>query len=156
MKTEQTVVNDPMLAEIKLTYSSGAKNHDYPIIDNPADVYGYLCDIWEDGKLELQEEFIVIILNSALRALGWSKISTGGKTATIVDVAMVIQIALLANAHAVIIAHNHPSGTMRPSSADINLTNRINKSLKLMGITLHDHVIIARDQYYSFKEHRQL
>lgn len=156
MKTEQTVVNDPMLAEVKLTYSTKPKDHDYPIIDNPSDVYGYLCDIWDNEKLELQEEFMVIILNSALRALGWSKISTGGKTATIVDVSMVIQIALLANAHAVIIAHNHPSGTMRPSRADINLTNRITKSLDLMGITLHDHVIIARDQYYSFKEHGQL
>ena len=152
MKTEPTVVNDPMLAEVKLTYSANPQDHDYPILDNPADVYGYLCDIWDNDKLELQEEFIVIILNNALRVLGWSKVSSGGKTATIVDVTMVIQIALLANAHAVVVAHNHPSGTMRPSTADINLTNRIKKSLDLMGITLHDHLIITRDQFYSFKE----
>ena len=156
MKTESTVVNDPMLAEVKLTYSANPQDHDYPILDNPADVYGYLCDIWDNDKLELQEEFVVIILNNALRVLGWSKVSSGGKTATIVDVTMVIQIALLANAHAVVIAHNHPGGTMRPSTADINLTNRIKKSLSLMGIALHDHLIIARDQYYSFKEHGQL
>lgn len=156
MKTEPTVVNDPMLAEVKLTYSANPQDHDYPILDNPSDVFGYLCDIWDNDKILLQEEFVVIILNNALRVLGWSKISSGGKSATIVDVTMVIQIALLANAHAVAVAHNHPSGAMRPSTADLNLTNRIKKSLTLMGITLHDHLIIARDQYYSFKEHGRL
>jgi DNA repair protein RadC len=60
--------------------------------------------------IQLREEFIVILLNNAKRCLGWSKVSSGGSTATIVDPAHVMQTALLGNSQSLILAHNHPSG----------------------------------------------
>ena len=151
MNTETRMASSSKLAEVKLTYSAHPEQQDYPVLDSPDDVYGYLCDIWDTGKIELQEEFIVILLNNALRVLGWQKISRGSKSATIVDIPIVATTALLANASSIIIAHNHPSGLLHPSTQDRNLTFRIKKALSYLNIQLEDHLIITKSGYYSFK-----
>jgi DNA repair protein RadC len=152
MKKYPNLVKDPQLSEVKLSYTTSMHEQDRPILNGPEDVYGYLCDIWDMERLELQEEFIVVVMNGARKVLGWTKISMGGKSATIVDVSMIIQVAVLSNACSVILAHSHPSGTQQPSASDINLTRRIKDALNLIGITLDDHLILVPGNYYSFRD----
>ena len=151
MNTKTNWQKDPKLQEVKLTYNTKIKPQDRIFLTTPDEVYAYLCDIWDHDKLELQEEFLVIMLDTSLRVLGWNKLSTGGKQATVVDVPHIAVSAVLANASSVIVAHNHPSGTLKPSTADIHLTRRISKALALFSISLDDHLIVTRDAYLSFK-----
>jgi DNA repair protein RadC len=75
----------------------------------------------------------------------------GGSSATIVDPSAIFQVALLASATSIIVAHNHPSGNLNPSKSDRNLTERIKKSGKMLGITLEDHIILTADDYVSMR-----
>ena len=146
----------PHLHEVELVYRTDSGLSSKPQLQSPSDVHSYLLSIWNMDKVELQEEFYVILLNNAMRVLGWCKISTGGKSATIVDVSHVVQVAVLGNASSIILAHNHPSGKLIPSSSDINLTERIQKSLRPLSISVNDHIIISRQGFYSFLDHNKM
>ena len=147
---------DPHLQEVELVYRSTVDHSGKPQLCSPSEVHEYLKSIWNTDRIEHQEEFYVILLNNSMNVLGWSRISTGGRSATIVDVSYIVQLAALSNASSVIVAHNHPSGLLRPSSADINLTNRIQKALNILSINLNDHIIICRQGYYSFLDHKKM
>jgi len=140
------------MAEVKLVYQYKRQLSSQPIISSPDEAYEYMMSIWDQDTLELQEEFAIVLLNNALKVLGWYKVSRGGKSATIVDIPHVVCAAVLSNAHAVILAHNHPGGKLKASTADIRLTNRIYEALTNVGISLHDHLIITREYYYSFNQ----
>ena len=146
----------PYLAEVRVQYRSKVADHSRPQLCSPEDAYRYLREIWNMDVIEIQEEFYVLLLNNSRKCLGWTKISMGGKTSTIVDPPQIIAIALLTNASSIIISHNHPSGKLKPSTADINLTKRIGQALKIMGLRLDDHIIITRDDYYSLNNEGQL
>ncbi len=98
------------------------------------------------------EEFWVLYLNNANLILKTAQISKGGITSTEVDTRIVMQEAVVQKATQLILCHNHPSGSVRPSRADINLTEKISKAAKIMDIALVDHIIIHREKYYSFAE----
>ena len=98
------------------------------------------------------EEFWAIYMNHANRILSNIQISKGGITNTPVDTRIVMQQAVLNKATQIILCHNHPSGSVNPSQADIQLTKKMAKAADLMDILLVDHVIIHRDDYYSFAE----
>ena len=149
-------LQSPYLCEVKLTYQPDIQVSLQPVLVSPEEAFCYLKEIWEMDTIELHEEFYVLLFDNSIRCLGWSKISMGGKSSTIVDVSKIVSIALLGNACSVILAHNHPSGLLKPSTADINLTQRISKALSLLGIKLSDHLIICRNGYYSFSEHNLL
>jgi len=155
-KVPENWLQSPHLAEVKLVYQTKRQLSSTPIIDNPDDAYKYLMSIWDQGKLELQEEFVIVLLNNRLKVLGWYKVSSGGNNATIVDVSHVLCVAVLSNANSLLIAHNHPSGSCKPSSADINLTRRISEALRNIGIQLRDHLVLTIDGYYSFKKQNML
>lgn len=97
------------------------------------------------------EVFYVAFLNNSKVLTGFKKISSGGSTATVVDPAEIMRQAILNQANSIILAHNHPSGYLKESKADINLTYRIKKSGDLLNIPVNDHIIIAGDGYISFK-----
>jgi len=80
------------------------------------------------------------------------QISSGGHTATIVDIKMILKNCLLHNANHLIVAHNHPSGNKKPSEADKSLTVRLKESAALMDIKLVDHLIIAGNEYLSMAD----
>jgi len=142
------------LAEVKLVYQTKGDLDSNPILCAPEDVYTYLTDIWDLDRIELQEEFCVILLNNSLRVLGHHTLSKGGKNATVVEASHVLILAALANATSVILAHNHPSSlSLKASRADIHLTNRISEALNNVGIKVNDHVIISRKEFYSFRNH---
>ena len=104
-----------------------------------------------------KEKLYVIILNVKNKVIGYSLISMGSLTSSIVHPREVLKPAVLASAASVIIVHNHPSGDPEPSTDDIEITNRISKACTIMGINLLDHLILGFEAeefkgYYSFRQ----
>lgn len=98
------------------------------------------------------EECWILFLNKSNRIISKDRISSGGLDSTIIDNRMIIKKALEKNASSLILVHNHPSGSVFPSRADIAQTQTLNKAVKALDLSLLDHVIIARDTYYSFAD----
>jgi DNA repair protein RadC len=98
------------------------------------------------------EAFCVLYLNQANKLLRSEIISEGGITGTVADIRIILKNALLYNANQLIVAHNHPSGNLNPSSADRSLTTKLKESAALMDIRLLDHLIIAGNRYLSLQE----
>ena len=109
---------------------------------------------WMQGRLhDLEHEvFEVVHLDSQHRVLGPHRISTGTIDSASVHPREVVKAALAANAAAVILVHNHPSGCTDPSDADRHLTNRLRTALQTVDIRVLDHVIVSSEGYYSFAE----
>lgn len=111
-------------------------------------------------KVELQdliyEEFWIILLSRANTILKKIRISQGGITGTVVDPKIMFRHAVEHSASGIVMCHNHPSGNLIPSDADISLTKKISDGSKLFDITLLDHIIIAGDSYYSFADNGRL
>ena len=84
--------------------------------------------------------------------LGIYNVSKGGISSTIVEIRHILYIALKTNSTGIILAHNHPSGNLKPSSTDINLTRKIKSACEIMDLKLQDHIILTKDNYYSFME----
>ncbi|HEX5001773.1 MAG TPA: JAB domain-containing protein [Bacteroidia bacterium] len=140
-----------ILFEIEVKYSSGTPMSERPTISSSKDAYEQFKKIWSP-TLELREEFYMLLLNRANRLIGWYCISKGGITGTVVDVRLVFSIALKSLACGIIFAHNHPSGNINPSEADIRLTKKLTDSGMLLEILVLDHLIICNDKYFSFTD----
>jgi DNA repair protein radc len=102
------------------------------------------------------EEFWILLLNQSHKVIEKIKISSGGITETSVDVRTILREALLKRATSIAMCHNHPSGNIKPSEADEQLTSRIQKAAELMNIYLVDHVIVSDGRYYSFADEGKL
>lgn len=102
------------------------------------------------------EELWVIYLNQSSRILGVAQINKGGIASTEVDVRIVLQQAVVKQSTQIILCHNHPSGSIRPSKADIQLTEKTRKAANLLDVMLVDHIIIHRERYFSFVEEGML
>jgi len=98
------------------------------------------------------EEFWVLFMNRSNRVIEKRKISQGGITGTVTDIRIILKMALDQLATSLIICHNHPSGNLQPSEADISITRRIKESAALMDISLLDHLIIAGKSYFSLAD----
>lgn len=139
------------LSEISINYKPFIQLSSLTPIINSKDAAAHFRSVWSD-KMQYVEETYVLLLNRANKPLGFSKISIGGTTGTVVDVKVVFQTALKANANSIILCHNHPSGNLKPSDADIKITKSIKEAGKLMDIPLADHLIITQEGYYSFAD----
>lgn len=109
----------------------------------------------QDLKLETVEHAEVLLLRNNCKLIKRVKIAQGGLTETLFDVRLIMREALLNNATAIIMVHNHPSGSNRPSTMDNQLTMCVKKACDIMRITLADHIIVA-DDYYSYREQGKL
>lgn len=98
------------------------------------------------------EEFWIVYVNNSSKVLHSSQQSKGGITGTLVDVRLVMKEAIELGAVAIILAHNHPSGTLKPSEADKNITQKIKKAGEGLDIKVLDHVIITQTDYFSFAD----
>jgi len=98
------------------------------------------------------EEFWIVHLNNANAVLKMSQLSKGGITATLVDVRLVIKEALEVGAVALVLAHNHPSGTLKPSKADVAITKKLKTAALAMDIRILDHLIVTSEHYFSFAD----
>lgn len=102
------------------------------------------------------EEFWILYLNNANKVLLRSQLSKGGLTGTLVDVRVVMKQALELGAVALILAHNHPSGTLKPSKADIEVTQKLQNAGAALDIKILDHLIITQKTYFSFADDQLL
>tara|TARA_Y100000385_G_scaffold273261_1_gene314959 strand:- start:1758 stop:2453 length:696 start_codon:yes stop_codon:yes gene_type:complete len=139
-----------LVASMELGRRRQAEDHSkVNIIKSSKDIYSLLLSDMSDL---ITEEFWVIFLNHRNKIIGKERISSGGLTATVVDVRILFKQAIERLATAIIIAHNHPSGTLKPSRADIQLTQKVKSASKLLDIQLLDHLIVADSGYYSFAD----
>jgi len=107
------------------------------------------------GALE-HEEFWVIYLNNANRILAQVQLSKGGITGTVVDIRLALRKAIELSAVALILVHNHPSGALKPSEADIRLTKRMDTAAEALDLKVLDHLIITEKAYFSFADQQML
>lgn len=98
------------------------------------------------------EEFWLLLLNRANEVFAREQLSIGGASATVVDLKIVFKAAIEARAAAIIAVHNHPSGNLDPSRADIELTERLKQAGKVFDLPLLDHLIVSERGYYSFAD----
>lgn len=116
-------------------------------------IYDYFRPRMEDLTTE---EFRVLLLDQGLRLIRDVVISRGGLTSTIVDVRLILREALLAQAPAIALCHNHPSGSNRPSVQDDNITRKVQRAATDMDIRLIDHIVLGDRSYYSYQEQGKL
>lgn len=103
-----------------------------------------------------REAFVALYLNNGNRTIGFGICSIGGYTSTLVDVRILLKEALLASATGILLCHNHPSASLKPSLADLSITAKVKKASELMDIKLLDHLIITEDAYFSFADEGKL
>lgn len=122
-------------------------------IGSSRDAYQYMAHHLVDKSYE---EFWIILLNRSNRIIRESRISEGSISGTVADPRKIYKIAIDQGASNLILCHNHPSGNLQPSQADINLTQKMKKAGEMLDIQVLDHIIIASGGYYSFADEGQL
>ena len=142
------------VGEVELSYKPKFKSL-HKIVSSE-DAYKYLLPTYKEGTIFYKEYFKVLFLNQANQVLGYTLISEGGITDTAVDVRVILQAALLTNSVTIILAHNHPSGNLKPSKEDLRLTKQVKDAAQLMRITVLDHLILTDAGYYSFADEGEL
>lgn len=139
------------LSEISISYKPTFKFSERPVVASSYDVSKVFRTAWSDDICYC-EEFVILLLSRANRVLGISRLSRGGIAGTVVDVRNIMQAALMANAASIILCHNHPSGNLKPSEADLNLTRKIKEAALLFDISVLDHLILTDEGYLSFAD----
>ncbi len=118
-------------------------------IRSSKDIADYLKNLLQDHNHEV---FAIVFLNRANRIKHFEIISKGGITGTVADPRIILKKALEAEATAIVLTHNHPSGNLQPSRADEEITLKIKQAAELFDITVLDHIIVSEDGYYSFAD----
>ena len=141
------------VAEIELIYKSKVKASQRPTVTTSQDAFRLFKQNWDENKIEFIEQFKVLFLNRSNKVLAIFELSTGGVTGTVADPKLVFAAALKLNACNIILCHNHPSGSLKPSQADEALTRKIKEAGRYLDLPVIDHLIIsAEDNYYSFAD----
>lgn len=139
-----------MVRECVVRYS-GRRQALPAALNNPAAV-----ERWVRGTLhvdDVHERIVALALNAEYRPLGWYTVAVGDVASSLAHVAPVLRFALIAGGTAIIVAHNHPSGCLEPSAADIAYTQRLRTAAATVGLAVLDHVILSDRGTYSFLEH---
>jgi len=139
--------------EISIKYQGNFKMKEAPKISSSISAVELLFDRWDKDRIGLQECFKVLLLNNSNKVKGIFEVSSGGITGTLVDVRILFAVILKSLSTSIILAHNHPSGTLKPSEADKKLTEKIKNAGSFLDIKLLDHLIITPDgDYFSFAD----
>jgi DNA repair protein RadC len=141
VKKFELKVNQTKFEQIKITKSEDAAN--------------FIKQFYSDD-IEIYESFFILLMNRSNKIIGYAKISQGGIIGTYVDKKIVLKYVIDSLASGLIIAHNHPSGVLKPSDEDIKITKQITELCKLLETTLLDHVILTADSFYSFADNGKL
>lgn len=137
--------------KVKIVYSKTQKPHERVIIGTSADAYKVFKDIWSN-QIDTREEMLILLLDRSNSILGYHFLSMGGITGTVADIRLLFSVALNSLATSIIMCHNHPSGNLKPSDADIKLTQKVRDTGKIMDIALLDHLIITNNNYISMAD----
>ena len=125
------------------------KPEERPDLGTATKIYNHMHPVLQDADVE---EFWLLLMNQNHRLIKKLRISHGGITEVSVDIRIIMREAVLANATILAVCHNHPSGNLRPSTADNDLTNQLQRACQLMRIHFMDHVIITDGNYFSYNE----
>ena len=141
------------VSEIKISYHDSPTLLCHPKIKSSSDAAEVLYEHWEKGTIGLRESFKIVLLNNSNGVKGIFEISNGGITGTLVDLRILFAVVLKSLTVGIILTHNHPSGTLKASSTDIEITKKIQRAAGFFDIKLLDHIILAPDgSYYSFAD----
>jgi DNA repair protein RadC len=138
------------LPQITLKYKQGSVKKIK--ITSSKDAYNLLIKLYDIDTIDYLETFIVLFLDRANQTIGWIKLSQGGISGTVVDKKVLMATALKSGASSIILSHNHPSGNLKPSKSDIDITNQVVEAGKILDIPVLDHHIITSNGYYSFAD----
>lgn len=144
------------VAEIEIVYKSNVKPSERPQVKDSKDAYALLINKWDMNLIAIQEQFKVILLNRASKVLGLLNLSTGGKTSTVADPGLILAAAMKAGATSILISHNHPTGTLKPSHADLTLTQKLKAAAAYHDINVADHIIVTTEGFYSMTDEGDL
>lgn len=123
------------------------------IIRDAPDAYQIFKSFWDTDLMPFLEEFKMMMLDSEGDVLAMHDLLLLGLTAHFTDTKTIIDAAIKVSAHAIVLAHNRPSGAVQPGKEERTLTARIVSIAKQNGIVVQDHLIITRDSYFSYSEH---
>ena len=140
------------VAEVELVYKTKVKASERPLVKTSKDCYDILLKVWDENKIEFQEEFKVLLLNRANRVMGIYEASAGGITGTVADPRLILAAAIKSLSVSVVLSHSHPSGSLKPSKADEELTLKIKEAARYHDIRVLDHIIVTSEGYYSFAD----
>ncbi len=140
--------------EIQISYREKLSTLKSNSITNSNDVAQLLFKNWDADTIGLNECFKILLLNQSNKVKGIYALSIGGITGTLVDMRILFAIVLKTLSVGIILAHNHPSGQLKASEADKQLTKKIQQAAVLFDVKVLDHIILAPDRnYYSFADH---
>lgn len=141
------------ISEISIHYNPKQKMSGRPKISTSQQVYDLMKQVYDESNINHHEQFWIVLLNAANRVLGICKIGEGGINHVNVDIRIIFQCALKANAVRVILVHNHPSNETNPSTEDKEFTRKAVESGRLLNINVIDHIIITSSNgYFSFSD----
>lgn len=142
------------VAEIKVSYN--LPNGNRVKIQDSNTLYKIALQHWNMDTIEMQEEIKVLLFNRANEVLGIYELSKGGISGTVLDVKLLLSVALKCLASGIALVHNHPSGNLKPSEADISVTKKVKEACAYLDLTLLDHIIISKEDYFSFSDNGSL
>ena len=141
------------ICEVRIGYFPKIDPRQADSFTNSATVEGYVRPFMENYEIYQKEYFVAVYTNRNNKPLGIIKVSEGAASSCVVDVQYILRGAILTNAQGLIIAHNHPSGAVKPSAQDLQITDKIKSACEVMDIKLYDHLIISPfGGYYSFAD----
>ena len=139
--------------EIRISYKEQIHSPFWQKINSSQDAAKLLFEHWDEQTIQVHESFKVVLLNNSNKVKGIYQLSKGGITGTIVDLRILFAVVLKSLSVAIILTHNHPSGTLKASEADREITEKIKKAGELLDIKVLDHLIITPNgEYYSFAD----
>jgi len=139
--------------EIKISYQEKLQTLQSENIKSSEDAANLLFDHWDKNTIGLHESFKILLLNNSNKVKGIYELSSGGITGTVVDIRLLFAVVLKSISVGIILAHNHPSGKLKPSETDIHLTQKIKNASEYLDIKLLDHLILTPDNsYFSFAD----
>ena len=146
------------IPQIKLSYAADreAENRYGDAIKDSASTARMLRQWWDADTLTYTESLVALLLNRRNKVIGILPISEGSTEACLFDIRKLVTAALIANASGVILSHNHPSGNLRPSIQDDNLTRKARQALESLDIRLLDHIILTDESHYSYADEGKL
>lgn len=152
MDEQNSIQNLFTVTEVELVYRNPVKPSERKHVKTSQQAYDVFLAAWDMNKMELVEEFKVLLLDRSNACIGITSVARGGIHACAVDQKIIFATALKARACGLIFAHNHPSGSLKPSQADIELTQRFAFAGQLLSINVLDHLIVTPQAYYSFAD----
>ncbi len=143
-------------AEVELIYRNKVPAAMRPKVNSTLEAYELVMQSWSMEKIDFIEQFKVMLLNNANHVLGISEIASGGVGGVLIDPRLIYISALKLNATGIVLFHNHPSGSLKPSNTDIKLTQTLIKGGLYLDLVIVDHIIVTSEGYFSLEENGYL